>query len=244
MGPLGRFGVALVGVAFGTKALDGSKPLWARIAYGAVAYDMVSMAYRGSPKPLSGSEEPQSTGRVPLKFKEHRVRTIQERVAFVHQQMIQGTRDPKVYELAREIVTRRCGDDWCIPEKDHKKEAEAIFREVRKRIRYTWDPTDYDAFQTPAKTLALRAGDCDDAVSLMGAMLRSIGHKVRTRVVQTKGSDSWNHIYLMVNINGGWMPLDATVKQPPGWEVPSSYVIRKQDFDVVEPAAGHVRKGR
>lgn len=239
---LPKIGAALIGAAFATKVFDGSKSLAARIAYGVVAYDMVTTAFAS--KPFFGTEKlgyaktTGSGGRVPLNFQEKRVRSIQERVALVHQQMLQGTRDPKVYSLAREILTRQCGDDWCVPEKDHKKEAEAIFYEVRKRVRYTWDPTDYDAFQTPAKTLALRAGDCDDAVSLMGAMLRSVGHKVRTRIVQTKGSDTWNHIYLLANVGGQWMPLDATVKQPPGWEVPASHVIRKQDFDVVENGGG------
>jgi hypothetical protein len=546
-----KIGAAFLSAALATKVFDRKKPLWARVAYGAVAYDIVTTAF--AQKPLFGlggeASTPKPSGRVPLRFKEFRVRTIQDRVALVHQQMIQGTRDPKIYALAREVLTRRCGDDWCVPagtmlvtdrgelpieqvvpgmkvladgdwaevkswtdvgekpvlhieldnglvlrctedhkvfkvpkraggrsgkrgdeveiragdlragddllqperlpfgvehlsedeatiigayvaggwleptrvsitgraggkdirekviaaaerlvlpvsvdafkvrimdrgwverlrrdcgefahnkhfphtnfdeettrlllsmleadahsparsrvktatffttsevlarqyrimyrrlgqscstrklppkhagqhevfqvhvrqsngaegrkywarvkrismgpsenvfdietstrrfylpdsdvvvhncvpEKDAKKEAEALFYEVQKRVRYTWDPTDYDAFQTPAKTLALRAGDCDDAVSLLGALLRSVGHKVRTRVVQTKGQSTWNHIYLLVNINGQWMPLDTTVKQPPGWEVPPDLVVRKQDFDVVDGQAG------
>lgn len=242
-----KLGAALLGAAFGTKVLDGSKPLWVRAAYGVVAYDIMSIAFRPQAR-LFGAEAKEASGqrspvraRVPLKFEERRVKTIQERVALVHQQMLHGTRDPKIYALAREVLTRRCGDDWCVPEKDHKKEAEALFHEVRKRVRYTWDPTDYDAFQTPAKTLELRAGDCDDAVSLLGALLRSVGHKVRTRVVQTKGSTDWNHIYLLVKIGEQWMPLDVTVKQPPGWEVPEQYVVRKQDFDVVEPGERSVK---
>jgi transglutaminase-like putative cysteine protease len=234
-----KLGAVFLSAAIGSKAFDERKPWWARIAYGAVAYDIAKTAF--AQKPLFGLPEKvtkSSARRVPLRFKEFRVRTIQDRVALVHQQMIQGTRDPKIYALAREVLTRKCGDDWCVPEKDAKKEAEALFYEVQKRVRYTWDPTDYDAFQTPEKTLALRAGDCDDAVSLLGALLRSVGHKVRTRVVQTKGQTTWNHIYLLVNINGQWMPLDTTVKQPPGWEVPPELVVRKQDFDVVEGQAG------
>jgi len=209
-----------------------------------VSFDLISTAMKPEghlfgeqPKPAKLGYAKAEAG-VPLKFEEKRVRTIQERVAHVHQQMIQGTRDPKIYALAREVMTRKCGEDWCIPEKDHKAEATAIFNEVRKRVRYTWDPTDYDAFQTPAKTLALHAGDCDDYVSLTGALLRSIGHKVRSRIVQTTGSSTWNHIYLAVLVNGQWMPLDPSVKQPAGWEVPASMVLKKQDYDVVEKGAG------
>jgi len=240
---LAQIGTALIGAAFGLKVLDDKKAWWARVAYGAVAFDLIKTATHkdahllGSEKKPLGSVQtamgPGAAVKTP-KFQERRVRTIQERVAYVHEQMLQGTRDPKIYALAREVVTKKCGDDWCLPEKDHRAEATAIFNEVRKRVRYTWDPTDYDAFQTPAKTLELQAGDCDDYVSLTGALLRSLGHKVRSRIVQTKGSDTWNHIYLVVNINGQWMPLDPSVKQPAGWEVPQAMVIRKQDFDVVD----------
>lgn len=244
---LGQIGAGLIGAAFGIKVFDARKAWWARVAYGLVGFDLIKTALQpeghlfgqkpGQPK-LGEAKEPVSPSRVPLKFDERKVRTIQERVAHVHQQMIQGTRDPKIYALAREVMTRKCGDDWCIPEKDHRAEVTALFDEVRKRVRYTWDPTDYDAFQTPAKTLALHAGDCDDYVSLLGALCRSIGHKVRSRVVQTKGSDTWNHIYLAVLVDGQWMPCDPSVKQPAGWEVPASLVIKKQDYDVVEKGAG------
>lgn len=240
---LTQIGAGLIGAAFGLKVFDENKALWARVAYGVVAFDLIktAMAQEGhlfGEKANTKLADAGTASKPPLKFQERRVKTIQERVAYVHQQMIAGTRDPKIYALAREVLTRKCGDEWCLPEKDHKAEVTALFNEVRKRVRYTWDPTDYDAFQTPAKTLQLRAGDCDDYVSLLGALCRSVGHKVRSRIVQTQGSDTWNHIYLAVNINGQWMPLDPSVKQPAGWEVPQNLVIRKQDFDVVEKGAG------
>jgi len=259
-----RVAAGLIGAAFGLKIFDAKKPLWARVAYGAVSFDLVTMALKPAVEhPLLGDPKARladarskldskfpaqhrtTTGpavsvlhRTETKFVEKRVRTIQERVAHVHLQMIQGTRDPKIYTLAREIVAKKCGDGFCIPEKDAKAEITALFDEVRKRVRYTWDPTDYDAFQTPSKTLALKAGDCDDYVSLLGALCRTIGHQVRSRIVQTKGESTWNHIYLMAKVGDGWMPLDASMKQPAGWEVPKSAVIRKQDFDVVESGAG------
>ena len=171
----------------------------------------------------------------PLTFKAYRVRTIQDRVARVHEQMVAGTKDPKIYALAREVLTRRNGNgDWAVREKDHAGEATALFNEVRKRVRYTWDPTDYDAFQTAIRTLELHAGDCDDMTSLMGALLRSVGHQVRSRIVQTKGSTSWNHIYLTVKVGNDWKVLDPSVDKPAFWEVPDAMVLKKQDFDVVE----------
>ena len=241
-----QLGTAFFGAAFGVKAFDDKLPWPVRGAFGVIAYHYITNALTPSPVPVLGDSKSGKSGEKAkptaeadprnLKFKEVRVRNIQERVSRVHQQMIQGTRDPQVYALAREVLTKKVGDEWAIPEKDHRKEVEALYWEVRKRVRYTWDPTDYDAFQTPRKTLALKAGDCDDFVSLLGALLRSVGHKVRSRIVQTQGESTWNHIYLAVLVNGKWMPLDPTVKNDPGWEVPQNLIIRKQDFDVVETA--------
>ncbi len=247
-----RIAAGLVGAAFGLKVLDGAKPLWARAAYGAVAFDLISNAVKATEHPLLGDPaarlgdaeaKVREVAKMPV-FKEKRVRNIDERVAYVHTQMIQGTRDPKIYKLKSAILSKRCddgkgGDTWCIPEKDAWAEATAFFNEVRKRVRYTWDPTDFDAFQTPAKTLELQTGDCDDYTSLLGALCRTAGHQVRSRIVQLKGSSQpWDHIYLRVKVGNGWKTLDCSVDKPAGWEVPDDMVQRKQDYDVVESGAG------
>lgn len=229
----------LLGAAFGLSALDEQKPWWARVGYGLVSADLLMDGLSGvAPKRVTegmladGADAPGLSR--PLSFQPYRVKTIQERVGRVHQQMIAGTKDPKIYALAREVLGRKAGDNWAVAEKDHKGEVTALFNEVRKRVRYTWDPTDFDAFQTPSRTLELRNGDCDDMTSLLGALCRSVGHQVRSRIVQTKGQPTWNHIYLVVNVNGQWMPLDASVAKPAGWEVPKESVVRMQDFDVKE----------
>lgn len=252
-GTLERIVTGLVGAAFAIRILDSNRPWYIRLGYGLVGFDLLARAWESQPL-FSGSQDAGLLGRTlsaekldagklgkqtPLKFVEVKVRSIEERVSRVHEQMIQGTRDPKIYALAREVLSKKCGDNWCVPQKDNKAEAEALFYEVKQRVRYVWDPLDYDAFQTPAKTLHIRAGDCDDQASLLGALLRSIGLKVRSRVVRTIGNASWNHIYLIVQIPGGksgmqWMPLDLTVDQPPGWEVPQHFVQEMKDFDVVE----------
>lgn len=234
-----------IGAAFGARVIDTRKPAWARVAYGAVSYDLISSALRTGeplgrapvgPQKTAAGRAATSPNQTPLNFEERRVKTIEQRVAFVHEQAVKGTRDPVVYSLAREVLSRKgANGEWAVKEKDNWGEVQALFWEVRRRVRYTWDPTDYDAFQTPRKTLALKAGDCDDQVALLGAMLRSVGYKVRSRIVQTKGEASWNHIYLAVEVPGkGWTPLDPTVDKPPGWEVPKEFVIQKQDFAMQE----------
>lgn len=239
----------LLGVAFGARAFDSRRPLWSRAAYGAVGVDMLRSAFGPEPEPLLGRSElgkarqsvsfaTASTGAstVPLKFEETRVKNIGERVARIHEQMVTGTRDPRVYSLARSVLNRKCGGEWCVPERDAKGEVAALFQEVRSRVRYTWDPVDYDAFATPRKTLELGTGDCDDSWALLGSMLRTIGYHVRSRVVHTKGFSTWNHIYGLVKMpNGEWMALDPTVNKPPGWQVPEESMLRPpKDFDVAE----------
>lgn len=234
---------ALLGAAFGVQALDEEKAWWVRLAYAGVAFDLLRRAWEPDEKAkladagLNRTISAGGTPTTPLDFQPERVGSLDERVARIHEQMVKGPSDPKVYSLARSVLSRKCGGEWCVPEKDSLAEIRAIFGEVRTRVRYTWDPTTFDAFQTPAKTLELMTGDCDDMVSLLGALLMSIGYKVRSRVVWTKGFSTWNHIYLLVQLpnSGEWMALDATVDKPAGWEVPASIMLKEpRDFDVAE----------
>lgn len=230
----------LIGAGFSMYAFDKSKPWWARLGYGAVGAYTLYSGYKNTP--LLGATGPQKSGLTmdsgtPLKFQEVRVKTITERVAKLHEQMAKGVRDPAVYKLAREILSKKCGSSWCVPEHDHAGECVALFNAVRERVRYTLDPTFFDAFQNPKKTLELKTGDCDDETSLLGAMLLSTGFSVKSRVVQTVGQTSWNHIYIMAIKSPempNWMALDLAVSQPAGWEVPAKLVIKKKDFEVQE----------
>lgn len=238
----------LFGLAFGVQALDAQKAWWARLAYAAVGLDILRRGW--SDEELMPDGEKRSladagpmarsivSGKstVPLQFERARVGSLDERVAKIHEHMIASTADPKVYALARAVLSRKCGGTWCVPQKDSLAEVRAIFGEVRSRVRYTWDPVDYDAFQTAAKSLELGTSDCDDMCILLGAMLRSVGYKVRSRVVWTKGFSTWNHIYLLVQLpTTEWMALDATMDKPAGWEVSSElFVHPPRDFDVKE----------
>lgn len=234
----------LLGAGFGARALDSKKSVLARVGYALVGYDLLKsgLSAGNGEQSLFGPAGAQATGlakgtKTKLKFEERRVKTIAERVAYVHEQMVKGTRDPEVYALARAVLTRKCGETWCLAEKDYDGEMRAMFEEARSRCRYTMDPLDYDAFQTPRKTLELAAGDCDDENSLLGALLRSVGINVRSRIVQMTGNDTWNHIYLMAQnpTTSEWRALDlAAIGKPAFWEVPKQSIIRHRDFDVLE----------
>ena len=192
----------LLGLAFGFQALDEKKAWWARLAYAGVAVDLVRRGWAtdedittGQPR-LADAGGPRlsrsiSTGAEAknLTFESQRVNSLEERVQRIHEQMVSGTRDPKIYALARSVLSRKCGGSWCVPEKDSLAEIRAMFGEVRTRVRYTWDPTDYDAFQTPPKTLELATGDC----FVKGTLVLTDTHKLVPIESLRIGDKIWGH---------------------------------------------------
>jgi hypothetical protein len=186
------------------------------------------------------------------------VRTIDQRVSFIKEQIIKGSQSPKVIEKARAIVARKCknGDGslrLCVPEKDWWGEVKALFDAVADAnhelgLRYTRDHLFVDQFSSAEASMRLRAGDCDDGTILLGSLLMSVGYNVKCRVIQSKGADSWSHIYLLVGLPPTgitkWVPLDWSVRKPAGWEVegadqsartgkPAGLVIRVKDYPVL-----------
>lgn len=135
-----------------------------------------------------------------------------------------GKADPAI----RAIVAEALAD---VPERDYRKEIEALFHWVREHVRYTRDPHGIDTFQSPRRTVQLGIGDCDDMATLLASMLQSAGYDVCFRVVDSAGN-GWDHIYVIAGYPPGnpqhWIALDPTVDRAPGWEV--SGVKRKRDF--------------
>lgn len=123
---------------------------------------------------------------VPMQMRSFEIRSLEDRIAYLRRLVDAGKRDPQVFAFARRNLTRRCGDDWCIPEKHNLAEAKAIFgaihdgryghpgsseraeletarnlfRQIRKNVRYTSDIAGVDTYQKPAHTLALKTADC------------------------------------------------------------------------------------
>lgn len=193
--------------------------------------------------------------RAPARGRIHgNLRTLDARVAKIRDLVRRGSLDPAVRKAAIAVLSKRCPDapgGWCVAEKDWKGEAEAIFHFVRKNVRYTRDHTLADTFVHPARTLfdvrpgSGGGGDCDDYAITLGALLRSVGHTVKLRVVAAKNGEetpTWNHIYLIDCLPTGGaiaggaaarcLALDASVAQPPGWEVPRNRIVKLRDFEV------------
>jgi hypothetical protein len=181
-------------------------------------------------------------------MKIHDISTIDQRVAFIVNQIRTDSTRPEVISAARAIVSGKCpvdsgGIDWCIRPKDHKAEIAAIFHGITNpnspyAVRYTRDHATVDLFGSNALMSRLPAGDCDDLCIRGGAMLRAIGFDVKCRVVAPAGQpNQWAHIYLMVGNPPGdnkqWIPFDASeALHGPFWEVPHYLVSTKRDFAV------------
>jgi transglutaminase-like putative cysteine protease len=199
-------------------------------------------------------------GQTAMRMRSYNIRTLDDRIKYLRRLADEGKRDPRVYAFARKAVTKRCGNNWCTPEKDSLAEAKALFGElrradlgifhvkqdaaaaralfgnIRKNVRYTSDIMGVDTYQRPAHTLGLRAGDCDDYSSLTCASLGALGIPCRYKVIRTKGSRDWNHIYAQAGLPRAnpnrWISMDSSVNMPFGWEAPASMVADSRTFRV------------
>lgn len=164
------------------------------------------------------------------------VNGIEDRIRHLRERVDKGKTDPRVYSFARKVLNQKCGSNWCISEKDNLREMRALYDAVRKNVRYTSDILGVDTYQHPARTLELAGGDCDDFSSLMCSLLLSAGIPCRFKVIRTKGSREWNHIYAQGGLPRAnptkWITLDASVNMPFGWEAPSHMVAESRVFSV------------
>lgn len=165
------------------------------------------------------------------------VHTLEDRIALISELIIAGRRDGKIWKDSRQILGRKCGEDWCVAERDYDGEVKALFYDLQGRVRYVLDPIDFDTYARTGLTLDAAGGDCDDAAITLGSYLGSVGYPVKLRVIQLVNSlQEWDHIYVLVGTPPDapekWVSLDLTVRSPPGWEVPQHYVQRAKDFDV------------
>jgi transglutaminase-like putative cysteine protease len=189
------------------------------------------------PLPVQGAAPLPSTSTLVHQMKKASVRTLNERVAYIKGRVEKGRSDPKIYALARQIVSRRCGDRWCVPEKDNVAEAKAVFDYMRSHVRYTSDTLGVDTFQNPRLTIGLQSGDCDDYTATTCALLLTIGIPARMKVIQTKGSREPNHIYPQAGFPRAapqkWISMDSSVDVKFGWEAPAAMVEKSWIFSVM-----------
>jgi transglutaminase-like putative cysteine protease len=193
--------------------------------------------------PSPRTEPVRTIRRAGLTTRVHEVRSIDDRIAHIADMIRRYSEDPRVMQAAARAVSERCGKRWCVKPRDHVGEIEAVFRFVKRHVRYVRDGVELDTYRSPLRTLEVNGGDCDDYTILLGALLRAIGFPVKLRIIRTRGAPDWNHIYLLVAADpkrgGDWMPLDASADHVlvhgrrvpvfPGWEAPPGMVASRMD---------------
>ncbi len=125
----------------------------------------------------------------------------------------QAKTTPLIRERALTIV-------GAVPGKDFRGEIDRLFVWVRDNVRYTRDVRGVETVQTPAKTLEYMQGDCDDQVTLLAALLESVGIEARFKAVGFSPG-TFQHVYLEARDNGNWIALDPTEQVATGWFPPN-----------------------
>lgn len=110
-------------------------------------------------------------------------------------------------------------------------EIDYVLAWVKKHIEFRGENA--ETLQSPAVTLELGAGDCDDHSTLIAALLRSLGYNVQFKTVATSVSDptQFSHVYALVQDKrtAEWKALDSTVPRSfAGWEPPM--VFRQKTY--------------
>jgi len=120
-----------------------------------------------------------------------------------------GIRHPLVRAHAeRAVATVQPGDAF--------GEIDALRSYIGPRVRYRRDPIDVELLRTPWFIVEeIDAGripqlDCDDLTILSLALLGAVGFPTAIRVVSTRPTKEYNHVFGMVRVRGDWYALDLT----------------------------------
>lgn len=238
---LGKLAIGLASLIIGVKHLHGGIKELQGLA---LEKKRVTRALKGKknqrkalPSGLAGTKaKPKAASRKSgeMTMSLHEIKGIEDRIKHIQGRISKGKVNPKVYEFTREATSKKCGDKWCIEEKDNLGEAKAVYDHIRKNVRYTSDILGIDTYQHPKHTISMKSADCDDYSSLVCASLLSLGIPCRLKVIRTKDSNEWNHIWAEAGLPRAnptkWYAMDASVPKPFGWRAPPSMIAEERTF--------------
>jgi len=131
-----------------------------------------------------------------------------------------GAKDAEIRELARRVVTNT-------PPQNTTRQIQAVWDYVT-RLPYLMDPVELQLIPRAADIPKLGAADCKKYTVLAGALLESIGHPVKVRVIDQRPqladrSPDFHHVYLRVfnKDRGRWQTFDPVAKS---WRNPKANV--------------------
>lgn len=162
---------------------------------------------------------------------------IEQRIASIQKMVAEGVEDPEMRRLAF-AITKHCA------ERDGMCEAKAIYKWMRKNVKYSGDVAPIkrangetegiDLYQSGKRTVQFGAGDCDDQSALVATLASVIGLTTRLRVTGQPGESDYSHIYPVVGLEKFaptyWVAVDTTLpgRNKFGVEYPNSM---QRDFD-------------
>ena len=93
------------------------------------------------------------------------MRTVEERINEIGRLIREGSLDDDIKAAAGAVLSRKCGEKWCVGPKNYAAESDAMFEAVVDpkspiAMRYTLDHPTVDEFGSATRGLRMRTGDC------------------------------------------------------------------------------------
>lgn len=138
----------------------------------------------------------------------------------------------QVREQTEKIISR-------LPSLSLYSQAEAIFDWVQKNTRYIHDKPEVEEVRFPdymlrrMDELGIAYGDCDDLVSLYGALLHSVGIPVKLVIISLAHDENYtfSHIFIRVLTEYGWVSADpSNTKESFGWQPEN--IVREMEVSI------------
>ena len=149
--------------------------------------------------------------------------TLQAMAGFIRR----FSNQPDIVNQADSIVRTIPNSAWIL-------QINALFVWVQRNIRYVEDDElassvlgfpvqDMETVQTPLQMLSSMVGDCDDQVTLLGALLRAAGFRTLKLVAVGFQKNEFSHVFLQVQLpdQSRWISLDPITDHPAGWQPPN-----------------------
>ena len=183
------------------------------IGLGMIAFGAIFYYYRKAKSPLGGhryiagrfAEAPAvdaySDGDATTILRSSPDMPIEQRIASIQKMVEKSVMDPQMRALAMKL-TAKCA------ERDGECEAKAIYKAIKKQVRYTGDVAPIkmstgetegiDLYQSARRTWEMGGGDCDDQVGLFATLASVIGLTTKLRVTAETADAEDGHIYPVV----------------------------------------------
>ena len=144
-----------------------------------------------------------------------------------------------------------------LPERDCRKEAEAVWQWIRSHVRLIEDRAfvaglegvdadDAEVLVRPVDILTMPqpAGDCDDHSMLAASMLRALGIPAQFRTIAA-GADpaTYSHVFVLAELPDGELALDASHGPRPGWQAQPTGKTRRWRIDEMSKGLGAIDWG-